>query len=114
MPRPPALDVGRSTVRAAIERGVLSLPGVSRRKSRFGDSESYFVGDREIAHFHGDEQMDVRLTKEAIQQLRATGAIDPRMRPRGSSAEWLRIVVKGAADVVFAVELVEQAARNNG
>jgi hypothetical protein len=100
-------------VRAEIERRLLELPGVERRASRFGDGGSYFAGDREIAHFHGDERMDVRLTKEAIRDLKESGSVDPRIRPRGGSAEWLEVRVHEPRDVAFAVSLVEDAVRNN-
>jgi len=57
--------------------------------------------------------MDIRITKEAIRERKDSGTIDPRMRPRGASAEWLEIHVSGPKDVAFAVGLVEEAARNN-
>jgi hypothetical protein len=100
-------------VREELERKLTALPGLEKRRSRYGDSMSYFVGDREIAHFHGDSRMDVRLTKEEIRRLRSEGALDPRVRTRGPSAEWAEVHVLGLKDVPYAVSLVEEAIRAN-
>lgn len=100
-------------VRDALEAQLRSLPGVTRRASRHGDSYSYFVGGREIAHFHGDERIDVRLTKERIRELRAHGAFDARVTTRGPSAEWVAIQVRTRADLPAIVHWVEEAVRAN-
>lgn len=101
------------TIRTELESRLLALPLLSRWKSRFGDSHAYFVSDREIAHFHGDERMDVRLTKERIRELKAKGPLDPRIRTRGPSAEWAAVRISGEVDIALAVELVEEAIHAN-
>lgn len=101
------------SARAGLERRLQDLPLLTRRKSRFGDSQSYFLADREIAHFHGDERMDVRLTRERIRELKADGALDSRVRTRGPSADWASVRVSDAGDVPLAVQLVEEAIRAN-
>jgi hypothetical protein len=101
------------TVREALETRLQRLPFLTRRKSRFGDSHSYFLADREIAHFHGDERMDVRLTRERIRELRSDGALDPRIKTRGPSADWATVRVVEERDISLAVELVEDAIRAN-
>ena len=101
------------TIRAELESRLQALPLLTRRKSRFGDSQSYFVADREIAHFHGDERMDVRLTKERIRELKTKGPLDPRIRTRGPSAEWATVRISEEADIALAVELVEEAIHAN-
>jgi hypothetical protein len=101
------------SVRAELERRLGALPGVTQRPSRYGDSSSHYVGDREIAHFHGDDRMDVRLTKELIRERKAEGALDPRVRTRGPSAEWATVPVIETRDLALAVDLVEEAVRAN-
>jgi len=86
-------------VRVELERLLCEVPGLVRRLSRHGDSASYFVGDREIAHFHGDERMDVRLTKEVIRQRKAKDTLDPRVRTRGPFAEWVAVRVVEIRDL---------------
>jgi Luciferase len=101
------------SIRSELERRLTEVPGVIRRRSRHGDSLSYYVGEREIAHFHGDERMDVRLTKELIRQRKTERSLDPRVRTRGPSAEWVAVSVTGAQDIALALELVEEAVRAN-
>jgi Family of unknown function (DUF5519) len=107
-------EVSRSaSVREALEARLQGLPGIARRPSRHGDSQSYFVGEREIAHFHGDERMDVRLTKERIRELKEQGAFDERVATRGPSAEWVTVQVVAMSDLASAVRWVEEALRAN-
>jgi hypothetical protein len=101
-------------VRTDLEQKLLEIPGVTRRPSRWGSSHAYFTGDREIAHFHGDQRMDVRLTSVRIRELKAEGALDERVTTRGPSAEWVAVRVVGARDVAFAVSLVQEAVQANG
>jgi hypothetical protein len=101
------------TVRQEIERRLSELPGLTRRPSRHGDSYSYFAAEREIAHFHGDERMDVRLTKERIPQLKAERVLDSRVTTRGASAEWVAVRIAEPRDISLAVQLVEEAIRAN-
>jgi len=102
-----------ASVREELERRLSALPELERRPSRYGDSQSYFVGPREIAHFHGDERMDLRLTKEEIRRLKAEHTLDHRVRTRGASAEWAEIHVLKLTDIPYAMSLVEEAIRAN-
>jgi len=101
------------TVREELEKRLQLLPSLARRRSRFGDSQSYFVADREIAHFHGDQRLDIRLTRGRIRELRAEGALDPRVHTRGPSTDWATVRVAEEGDLSLAVELVEEAIRAN-
>jgi hypothetical protein len=102
------------SVREELEQRLSEIPGVTRHPSRFGDADSYFSGDREIAHFHGDQRLDVRLTKEVIRERKAEHAFDARVRTRGPSAEWVAVQIGTAQDIPLAVSLVEEAVRANG
>jgi hypothetical protein len=101
------------SVREELERRLSALPELEQRPSRFGHSKSYFVGQREIAHFHGDTRMDVRLTKEEIRRLKSEQALDHRVRTRGPSAEWAEVHVAELTDIPYALLLVEEAIRAN-
>jgi hypothetical protein len=101
------------SIRAELERRLSSLPDLERRPSRYGDSLSYFVGGREIAHFHGDSRMDVRLTREEIRRLKSEQALDHRVRTRGPSADWAEVHVTELKDIPYAISLVEEAIRAN-
>ena len=102
-----------ASLRAELEQRLRALPDLEHRPSRHGDGRSYFVGDREIAHFHGDGRMDVRLTKERIRDLKDEGSLDPRVGTRGPTAEWVAVRIEGVRDVALLVALVEDAVRQN-
>jgi hypothetical protein len=101
------------SVRDDLERDLASISGVIRRPSRRGTGNTYFAGEREIAHFHGDRRLDVRLTKEEIRRRVSEGALDKRVRTRGPSAEWVAVQIDGSEDLALALSLVEEAARAN-
>jgi hypothetical protein len=99
--------------RAELEKRLGTLPGLDRRPSRYGNGASYFVADREIAHFHRDGRMDVRLTRQRIREMKAEGLLDARVATRGASADWASVRVDEANDIAYAVNLVEEAMRAN-
>jgi hypothetical protein len=101
------------SAREELEVRLQQIPELGRRPSRYGDSFSYFVADREIAHFHGDGRMDVRLTRERIRLHKAEQPFDERVRTRGPSADWVAVRVSEPGDVALALELVEEAIRAN-
>lgn len=102
------------SAQSEIDRRLTALPGLRRRNdSRWAEGASYHLGEREIAHFHSDGSLDVRLTRGVIRQLKATQALDARIRTRGPSADWVKIPIQGSAEVELAVETVELALRAN-
>ena len=101
------------SVRKDLERRLGEVPELTRRPSRFGDSRSYFLADREVAHFHGEQRMDIRLTKQRIPQLKSVGALDSRVTTRGRYAEWVTVTLIEPRDVEYALQLMEEAIRAN-
>jgi hypothetical protein len=100
-------------IRDALEELLVQRPGLARRPSRYGDHRSYFVGTREIAHFHGDGRMDVRLTSELIRDLKKRGVLDPRVSTRGPAAQWATVPLEDEADIDLALEMVDLAMQAN-
>lgn len=104
----------RSSLREEFDRNLPGIPGLVRRApSRYGHGFAYFVGNREVAHFHGDERLDVRLTRAGIRGRVAEGGFDARVRTRGPSADWVTVRLENASDLALALALLEEAARAN-
>jgi hypothetical protein len=101
-------------LRTDLEQRLMEIPGVTRHQSRHGDSHSFFLGELEIAHFHGDQRLDVRLTRQRIRELKAEGALDERVTTRGPSAEWVAVKIINSHDLALAVSLVQEAVQSNG
>lgn len=99
--------------REDLESRLAEIPGVVRRPARRGHGHTYFAGDREIAHFHGDERVDVRLRREWIRRLKAEHALDERVRTRGPTADWVAVNLRAADDLMLVVSLVREAVRTN-
>jgi Family of unknown function (DUF5519) len=101
------------SVRGDIERRLTSLPGLTPRQSRYGHGLAFYVGRREVVHFHGDQRMDVRLTAGVIQQRRREGGLDDRVTPEGGAPNWVKVRVTEMRDIALAVALAEEAVRAN-
>jgi methylated-DNA-protein-cysteine methyltransferase related protein len=102
-----------TSVREELDRALRAIPGVARRVSRWGTEPAYFVGDREIAHFHKDGRMDVRLTRAVIRERKSLGSLDRRIRTRGPSSEWVAVDAAHHGDAALVLALVEEAVRAN-
>lgn len=61
---------------AAIDRELLSWPGVSREQGRF-NSTVYLLGRREIGHIHRNGVADLPFPKAIYDELIATGRARP-------------------------------------
>ena len=87
------------------------LRGLRVRPSRFkGHADALWLGAREIAHCHNG-QVDVRLTRTIVRQLREELRSDARIDLRGPGYDWILVRVRNAADVDRAIELLRHAIR---
>lgn len=86
-------------LRTELTGRILRLPGVELKPSRFTGDEAFFAGPREIAHFHGEGVLDIRLARAGT---RARG--DARAR-----RDWLEFAYACRGDLDRAVELVREA-----
>ncbi len=92
MPDPQAKDL--------LEAAILALPGVEKRRSRFGSRQpAFFVGTREIAHFHGSQAIDVRLGKDGVRVHREALRALPGYLPRKSASPWAELKLAGPESV---------------
>jgi len=101
-------------VRDVFDRWASEIPGVSRRlASRPGHGPSYFTREREIAHFHGDRRLDVRLTSAVIRQRLAERSFDARVRVRSPTANWVAVDLEAPGAIPLALDLLKDAVRAN-
>jgi len=103
----------KDDVNRALEKKILSLPGVERRKSRFSHQTAYFIKDREFAHFHSSNEIDIRLTKKGQQRLREQSKGDPRLKFRPHPSDWVSVFCKLPSDIQFAFDLAQMAWTDN-
>ena len=88
------------------------MRGLSVRPSRFkkGHTDALWLGTREIAHCHNG-QVDVRLTRAVVRELRDELRGDARIDLRGPGFDWILVRVRTAVDVERAIELLRHAIR---
>lgn len=102
-----------ATLVAEFDRRATEIPGVKRQvSSRRGHGNSYLAGEREIAHFHGAERLDIRLTSTVIKKRLAEGGFDEGVSARSPTANW--VAVHLTADTLpLALDLLRVAIRAN-
>jgi hypothetical protein len=96
-----------------IER-ILSEPLIEFKKSKFSTAPAFFVGKKEIAHFHGNDELDIRVTKPVIKREKFLVAGDKRVRQERQNSDWLQFKFKGEKDLQAAYDLVLKAATAEG
>lgn len=92
-------------------RRLLEIPGVSEKKwpeRQDGFSTLHFDG-REFAHFHGDDEIDIRLGKAMIASHGLTAPADSKQHPRRSSnSPWIEIRFSNKRELAEIVRLVRK------
>ena len=101
------------SLRDAVEAGLLAIPDVELRASRFGGKDAFYVGRREFAHFEPGDVLDLRLTRAGIRERREALKADPRAELRPSGGDWLELSFASAEDVAWVVELATAAVEQN-
>jgi hypothetical protein len=71
---------------------------------------SLSFGGKDFAHFHNDNELDIRLTKGIISSEGLVHPIDSRVHPnRSKSSHWIEVRFSKAADIERLVHLVRLA-----
>jgi hypothetical protein len=97
-------------LRSELIKKLERIPGVEDRPSKVAGGSAIFYKDKEIAHFHDDNEIDIRLTKKII---RKEGLNHPTCskihKHRSPSSEWIEIKFQKTADVDEVVRLFKLA-----
>lgn len=95
----------RIAPREAVERALLSWPGVTTRIHRFGGVE-FIVGGREIGHLHGNGLLDIPFTRALRDEAVASGLARPHhVFPQSA---WVSFDLHSAGDVPTALLLLRR------
>jgi hypothetical protein len=99
-----------SSIARSIRAQLLRIEGVVESAGVFTDGDAFWVNATEIAHFHDDDVIELRITKRAFSEHRERLKADPRIRRHSSSSDWIDVRFEKPADVAFVAELAELAA----
>jgi hypothetical protein len=98
-------------VMADLADRLLAIPRLEEGPSTFGNKDiAYFVGGKQVAHFHGSRSIDIRLTKEIIKEVSSELA-KVKVIPRKSASDWVEIALTSKAENDLIIELIQRAAK---
>jgi len=91
----------------ALTRRLSLIPGVVSGPSRVGNPAhlAWFTGQREFAHLHSPEILDIRLPKSVQDELRT----DPRATFRQHRSAWVEFRIESKTDIDDALRLLRIA-----
>ena len=98
--------MSRLRARLAQSRAVIEVTSRFGREARL----AWRAANREIAHLHSAEMVDIRLPAALQRQWRG----DARLVPRPRRSDWIECRLRSADDVEFAATLIEIAAQSAG
>jgi hypothetical protein len=93
-----------------LREALVEIDGVVESDSAFGHGLAFWVNGKEIAHFEGEDAIDIRLTRQGIRQRRERLRSDPRVILRSGTSDWLEVTIASSDAEDLAIELVEAAA----
>lgn len=99
-----------ASLKDTLLRELEAVDGVTARPSPVAGGTALFFGGKEFAHFHHDNELDLRLTKKLIQALGLSHPAGSVHHPaRSASSPWIEVRFDDLAGVRRAVELVRAA-----
>jgi hypothetical protein len=102
-----------SKLRKQLIEKLEQIPGLEDRPSKVAGGSAIFYEDKEIAHFHDDNEIDIRLTKKLIRSEGLTHPKDSKFhKSRSITSNWLEIKFHSPKDVDQVVRLFKLALQN--
>lgn len=89
---------------------LLQIPGVEEGENSWGDDTALWVNAKQMANFHREGTLEIRLSRPVIRELKATLKDNPRVTLRGSS-DWVGFRYETGADADFIEEMARRAAQ---
>ncbi len=83
------------------------------RPSKVAGGFAFFLNNKEIAHFHHDNEIDCRLTKKLIKAEELIHPADSKFHKRGASSEWIELRFFSDEEVDRIVKLIKQLIKLN-
>lgn len=100
-----------STLREKLTTQILKIPGVSEKiwEQRSDGFSSLAINGKEFAHFHNDNEIDLRLTLKIIKQNNLKQALNSEKHPnRSSNSPWIELTFHDQNDIKTICSLVNQ------
>lgn len=86
------------------------MPNVELGTWKDTDLVCVFFGGKEIAHFHGETILDLRLSPKIIRQEQVSRAVSTRIHPaRSKNSRWICVEFNSPAEIDKLLHLVSRA-----
>lgn len=92
-----------------LDAKITALGDVTKGRSRWSNRNAYAVAGREFVHFHGPDEVDIRLTTGVQSQHKEGLRADPRIGFRRGRSEWITFSLRSVDDVDAALEWIRLA-----
>lgn len=97
-------------LRNEIIKKLERISGLEDHPSKVAGGSAIFYNGKEIAHFHDDNEIDIRLTKKIIRKEGLNHPSGSKIhKHRSPSSEWIEIRFKKSKDVDEVVRLFKLA-----
>jgi len=101
-----------STLKKELEKKILELSGVTTQtyQGKNGEFSSFVYKEKEFAHFHNDNEIDLRLTKRVIASEGLSHPIGSLQHPkRSKSSPWIELRFTNKTELFRVFEFVKLA-----
>jgi len=99
-----------SKLKLSLVQKLEGIPGLEDRPSKVAGGSAIFFKDKEVAHFHNNNEIDVRLTKQIIKKEGLAQPTDSDFHHhRGPASQWIELRFKNQKQVDEVVRLFKLA-----
>ncbi|MBY0552412.1 MAG: DUF5519 family protein [Candidatus Obscuribacterales bacterium] len=99
-----------SSLRRELIEKLETFEGLTDRPSKVAGGSAIFYHGKEIAHFHNDNEIDVRLTKKLIKREGLSHPADSEVHHhRSANSEWIELRFSRTEHVEEVVRLFKLA-----
>jgi hypothetical protein len=93
-----------------VQNLLAEIDALEERTSIVAGGSAMFYKGKEIAHFHSDNEVDLRLTKQLIKREGLSHPTDSEVHPnRAASSQWMELRFHKTADIAKIVRLFKLA-----
>ena len=108
-----------NTVKVSLRQKLImeleKIEGLEDLPSKVAGGSAIFLGTKEIAHFHNDHEVDVRLTKKVIRSMGLSHPTDSKLHHhRSPNSEWIELRFTRVEHVAEVVRLFKLAVMQYG
>ena len=97
-------------LRQSLEDKLQEIQGLTIGRWKDTDLVCLFYHGKEVAHFHGDTILDLRLSSKIIREEQLSRAVSAQIHPkRSQNSRWIGVAVTTEDDVPTVVHLVRRA-----